>query len=138
MASHDHDPADGPAPSWTMPDDSEGFRLAERAAQLALDRKGDDVVILDLRGLSDFCDFFVLVTGHADVQVRAIARGITDGLAESGQKPVGTEGEAEGRWVLLDFVDVIVHVFKPDVRDYYQIERLWADAAALPVRTDEA
>lgn len=116
-----------------MPDDSPGFLLAERAAYHLLALKAEDVVILDLRGLSDVCDFFVLASGRADVQVRAAARAVRDGLAAVGQKPAGTEGEAEGRWVLLDYVDVVVHVLKPAVRQYYQLERLWGDAAALPI-----
>ena len=116
-----------------MPDASEGFALAERAAWYALAKKAEDVVILDLRGLSDVCDFFVIASGQADVQVRAIARAIAEGLRGIGQSPVGTEGVEEGRWALLDFVDVVVHVFRPEVREYYQIERLWNDAATLPI-----
>lgn len=123
----------GGVPATQMPDDSDGFRLAERAAHHLFDLKGEDIVILDLRGLSDFCDFFVLATGRADVQVKALARAVRDGLLQVKQKPVGSEGEAEGRWVLLDFVDVIVHVFRSEVRQYYQLERLWGDAGVLPV-----
>ncbi|HOX26664.1 MAG TPA: ribosome silencing factor [Candidatus Krumholzibacteria bacterium] len=116
-----------------MPDDSAGFRLAERVAFHVLERKGDDVVILDLRDLSDVCDFFVIASGQADVQVKAIARAVRDGLARVGQALSGSEGEADGRWILLDYVDVVVHVLKPEVRDYYQLERLWGDAAVLVV-----
>ncbi len=124
----------GPSPE--MPDDSPGFLLAERACYHVLERKGDDVVILDLRGLSDVCDFFVVASGQADVQVRAIASSVRDGLLAVGQKPVGSEGEGPGRWVLLDFVDVVVHALKPEVRDYYQLERLWADARTMVVDPD--
>jgi len=120
-------------PTTVMPDESAGFALAERAAYHVLERKGDDVVILDLRNLSDVCDFFVLGSGQADVQVKAIARAVRDGLARSGQQPVGSEGEADGRGVLLDYVDVIVHELTPAVRDYYQLERLWGDAPVLVV-----
>jgi ribosome-associated protein len=116
-----------------MPDDSPGFALAERAAYFALEKKADDVVILDLRGLSDVCDFFVVASGQADVQVKAIARSVMDGLREAGQSPVGVEGTERGRWALVDYFDVVVHVFRPEVRDYYQIEHLWDDAASLPV-----
>lgn len=116
-----------------MPDESPGFLLAERAAHHLLAVKGEDVVILDLRGLSDVCDFFVLASGRADVQVKAMARAVRDGLLAVGQKPVGSEGESDGRWALLDFVDVVVHVFRVEVRDYYQLERLWGDAGVLVV-----
>jgi ribosome-associated protein len=132
MMTQDQNPEAG-APTPEIPDGSRGFALAERVAWFAMERKGEDVVILDLRGLSDVCDFFVLATGQADVQVRAIARAVRDGLAAAGEDPVGSEGESDGRWVLLDYVDVIVHVLKPEVRDYYQLERLWADARTLIV-----
>jgi ribosome-associated protein len=114
-----------------MPDDSVGFRLAERAAYHLFALKGEDIVILDLRGLSDVCDFFVLASGQADTQVKAMARAARTGLAAVGQKAIGSEGEAEGRWALLDFVDVVVHIFRHEVRQYYQLERLWGDAGAL-------
>ncbi len=119
--------------SWEMPDDSPGFLLAERACYHILELKGEDVMILDLRGLSDVCDFFVLASGMADVQVKAIASSVRNGLLEVKQKPSGSEGEGPGRWVLLDYVDVVVHAFKPEVREYYQLERLWADAGTLTV-----
>lgn len=126
-----------PAPEPTlMPDTSEGFALAERAAYHLLALKADDVVILDLRNLSDVCDFFVLGSGAADVQVKAMAKRVRDGLLDVGQKPVGYEGENQGRWILLDFVDVVVHALKPEVRDYYQLERLWGDAQVLVVDDD--
>lgn len=118
---------------WEFPDSSAGFLLAERAAYHMLMLKADDIVVLDLRGLSDVCDFFVIGTGHAGVQVSAIAREVTDGLHAWGQKPVGAEGLNEGRWALLDFVDVVVHVLKPEVREYYQLERLWSDAGVLAI-----
>jgi ribosome-associated protein len=122
-----------PPARFAMPDDSSGFALAERAAYFALVKKAEDVVILDLRGLSDVCDFFVVASGQADVQVRAIARAVTDGLREADQTPVGVEGTESGRWALIDYFDVVVHVFRPEVRDYYQIERLWDDAGVLAI-----
>lgn len=120
----------------SLPDDSAGFLLAERAAYHMLARKAEDVIIMDMRGLSDVCDFFVLGSGLADVQVKAVARAVRDGLAAIDQKPVGCEGEGEGRWVLLDYVDVVVHVLRPAVRQYYQLERLWGDARVLAITTE--
>jgi ribosome-associated protein len=116
-----------------IPDDSDSYKLAERIAYHLLDRKIDDVVIMDLRDLSDVCDFFVLGTGQVDVQVRAGAKAVRDGLLDLGQKPVGSEGENEARWILLDYVDVVVHVLKPAVRQYYQLERLWGDARMVTI-----
>jgi ribosome-associated protein len=120
-------------PRPVMPDDSAAFLLAERAAYHLLGRKGDDIVILDLRTLSDVCDFFVIGSGQADVQVKAMARAVRDGLADQGQKPVGYEGESDGRWILIDYVDVVVHALKPAAREYYQLERLWGDASVLVI-----
>ena len=122
-----------PPPPFVMPDASQAFALAELAAYFALEKKADDVVILDLRGLSDVCDFFVVASGQADVQVKAIARAVTDGLRGAGQSPVGVEGTERGRWALVDYFDVVVHVFLPEVRDYYQIEHLWDDAGVLAI-----
>lgn len=129
------DKTNGEAPlaPTVMPDESPGFLLAERAAYHLLLVQAEDVVVLDLRRLSDVCDFFVLGSGAADVQVKAMAREVRDGLFEAGEKPTGHEGEGDGRWVLLDYVDVVVHALKADVREYYQLERLWSDAGALVV-----
>ncbi len=111
-----------------IPDDSSGWLLAERAGWHLLELQGEDVVILDLRGLSDVCDFFVVATGTSDVHVRAVARHVQDHLLEVKEKARGVEGLSEGRWALLDFFDVIVHVLKSDVREYFQLEKLWGDA----------
>ena len=103
--------------------------LALAAAREALKKKAQDVVVLDLRTLTGVCDFFVIVTGMADTQVRAIADQVEEGMREQGQKVWHVEGYSSGRWVLLDFVDVVVHVFHHETRDLYQLERLWRDAA---------
>jgi len=99
-----------------------------RAAELALDRKAEDVVALDLRGISSATDFFVLATGNSDIQVRAIADRILEGLAKESVRPLHVEGKDRARWVLLDFVDFVVHVFHPQAREFYQLELLWGDA----------
>jgi len=99
-----------------------------RAAESALERKAEDVVALDLRGVSSATDFFLLATGHSDIQVRAIAEHIMEELAARGIRPLHVEGLDRARWVLLDFVDFVVHVFHPQARDFYQLERLWGDA----------
>jgi ribosome-associated protein len=102
--------------------------LARRCAELALSKKAKDVVMLDIRELTDMSDFFVVCNGDSDTQVRAIADAIADGLAEQGIKPYRTEGWQGSQWIILDFVEVVVHVFYKETREFYKIERLWADA----------
>ncbi len=93
-----------------------------QAAEFALDRKAEDVLALDLRGVSSATDFFVLATGNSDIQVRAIAEHVLEGLATDGCRPLHVEGMDRARWVLLDFVDFVVHVFHPQAREFYQLE----------------
>jgi ribosome-associated protein len=102
--------------------------LAEAAARAASSKQGRDVVILDVRDLIVITDYFVIATGSSDRQVRTIAEEIERALRDRGQKPVRREGEREGRWVLLDFVDFVAHVFLDEDRAFYDLERLWADA----------
>jgi len=108
--------------------DSDPVRLVERVAELAHERKALDVVALDLRGISSAADFFLIASGNSDVQVRAIAEHIADELRKEGVRPGHVEGTSTGRWVLLDYIDVVVHVFHPEARDFYQLEELWGDA----------
>jgi ribosome-associated protein len=104
--------------------------LARAVAEFALAKKGEDLVILDLRSLSPIADFFVLATGLSDAHVRAVADGIRDGLMERTPpvKPWHLEGYDTLRWVLLDYVHVVVHVFQRNAREYYGLERFWGDA----------
>jgi ribosome-associated protein len=102
--------------------------LARRMARAALAKKAEDVILLDLRELSSACDYFVLATGLSDPQVRAITEQIEETLAGLGYRPWHVEGRANRKWVLLDYVDVVVHVFHRDTREYYRLESLWADA----------
>jgi ribosome-associated protein len=99
-----------------------------RAAELALERKAHDVVILDLRGISTATDYFVIAGGTSDVQVKGIAEHVLDELKKDSVRPEHMEGLRGGRWVLLDYVDFVVHVFHPQARDFYQLENLWGDA----------
>ncbi len=114
-----------------IPDSSEGWALAERIAWHILEKKGEDVVVLDLRGRSDVCDFFVVASGKSNIQTKAIAKSIQDGVFDYGQKPKSVEGLDEGRWVLMDFFDVIVHVFNKEARSYFMLERLWGDVGKV-------
>lgn len=106
-----------------------------RAVELAQDRKGRDVTVLDLRGLSSATDFFLIVTGTSDIHVRSIASYIIDEMKGAGARPGHVEGVQGGRWVLIDYIDFVVHVFHPAARDFYQLERLWGDAPVLAVES---
>lgn len=98
---------------------------------MALERKAQDVLILDLRGISSATDFFVIATGTSDIQVKAVSEHVIEESKKEGQRPAHVEGLRTGRWVLLDFIDFVVHVFHPEAREFYQLETLWGDAPAL-------
>lgn len=102
--------------------------VVRRTGELALERKAQDVLILDLQGISTATDHFVIATGTSDVQVRAIADHILEELRKEKVKPAHVEGLETGRWVLLDYIDFVVHVFHPQSRSFYQLEALWGDA----------
>ena len=99
-----------------------------RAVRLTLERKAGDVVVLDLRDISSATDYFLLATGTSDTQVRAISDHVTRKLRDEGTRPAHTEGRRDARWVLIDYIDFVVHVFHPEVRSFYQLEALWGDA----------
>lgn len=101
---------------------------------LALEKKAEDVSILDLTGLSGACDYFVVCSAGSEQQVLAIADHIQEKFRERGQPPWHVEGRSHRRWVLLDFVDVVAHVFHRETRQYYMLERLWGDAKVTHVR----
>ena len=113
-------------------------QLAQRAAQLCLDAKANDVLVLDLRGVSDVTDCLVIASGTSDAHVRGIADQLQRRLDTDGHDAHHVEGLPQGRWVLLDYVDVVVHVFHPRLREFYQLERLWGDAAVVPVDAADA
>lgn len=99
-----------------------------RAGKLALERKAVDVMALDLRGLFSATDFFLIASGMSDVQVKAIADHVIDELKKEGVRPEHIEGRQGGRWILIDYVDFVVHVFHRTAREFYQLEVLWGDA----------
>lgn len=99
-----------------------------RAAELMLERKSTDVVALDLRGVSSATDYFLIGTGTSDIQVRAIAEHVQEELKKEGHAPDHVEGKSGGTWVLLDYIDFVIHVFHTSARDFYQLEHLWGDA----------
>ncbi len=111
---------------------------AQLILQAAQDKKAEDVIALDVRGLSSFTDTFVIATGNSDRHVRSIVDGVEALLAQHGERPIGIEGREEGCWVLMDLNDVIVHVFQREAREHYGLERLWGDAPELPLATPGA
>jgi ribosome-associated protein len=120
-----------PAPRTPRADPNRGVAMA--IAQAGLDKKAEDVLLLDVRGLTSYADYFVVMTADSERQASAIADHVDDVLAESGNRKVGVEGQGTGQWVLLDFGDVVAHVFNRDARAFYDLEGLWADAPKLRV-----
>ena len=106
---------------------------ARRAARAALDKKAIDLTVLDVQGVSNVTDYFLVCSGRSAPHVKTIAEAIREELTEDGVRPLHAEGHAESGWVLLDYGDVLMHVFLEDARAYYALERLWGDAPSVPV-----
>jgi ribosome-associated protein len=108
--------------------------LAERIAAIAADRKAIDIRVLDLRGVVSYTDFFVICSGNTERQTKAIHDAVHQELKSSQRLlPRRTEGDREARWILLDYLDCVVHIFTPGARDYYRLEQLWGEAPARSV-----
>lgn len=105
--------------------------VAYAIAEAALEKKALDVMILDVRSLVNYCDYFVLASGRGERQVQAIADGVGQVMSEQGYRPRGQEGLSTGLWGVLDYGDVVFHIFRQDERDKYALERLWGDAPRL-------
>jgi ribosome-associated protein len=110
-----------------------GRRKALLIAEAAREKLAEEIVALDVREAVSFADTFIVASGRSDRHVCAIGDAIAEALAKHGEKPLGVEGYEQGRWLLMDFGDVVVHVFQPDVRRHYDLERLWSDATPLDV-----
>ena len=110
-----------------------GELLARRAGELALEKKCEEVKILDLRGLTSVTDYFVIVTADSDRKAKAAAEHIIDELKEDGERPMHVEGMDSMHWILLDYINVVVHIFMPDERRFYDLESLWSDAPVIQV-----
>jgi ribosome-associated protein len=109
-------------------------RIAATVADLAADRKALDIVQLDVREMVSYADYFLICTGRSDRQARAIHDAIHLGMKSThGLLPRRVEGVTESRWILLDYLDVVVHIFTPETREYYRLEQLWGEAPALAV-----
>ncbi len=105
--------------------------LAKRIVEFAEDKKATDIVILDMRKVANFCDYFVICSGNSDTQVRAIAEGIKEGVEKLNLPAPYSEGFRQARWGLLDFGDVVVHIFEKETREFYALEYLWQDAVKV-------
>ncbi|PSQ97055.1 MAG: ribosome silencing factor [Bacteroidetes bacterium SW_9_63_38] len=124
-------------PSLRRPPENAPYVLAAHAVNAMADKKAKDITVIDLREISNMADFFVIATGESDLQVRAIADGVMERLDEEcGEQPWKREGMEHLRWVLLDYVDVVMHVLLPERREHYRIERLWGEADRETVPED--
>ena len=110
---------------------ADAAELAHRIVEIASDKKGNDIVMLRTAELTTMADFFVICSGRSDRQVAALSGAIVDELRKEGVRPLGMEGRQSSRWVLLDYGSVIVHVFAPEEREYYGLERLWGKAVQV-------
>jgi ribosome-associated protein len=130
-------PAPAPLPS-VRPVDERGRReslaVAKAAIAAALDKKAIEPVLIDVSGRASYADFIAVVSGRSDRQVDAIAEGVCEALAAHGRRPMGREGARNGRWVLIDFGDVVVHVFYHPLREVFDIESLWIDAPRVKLQ----
>ena len=107
--------------------------FAVGAARVAAERHCSDIVVLDLRGKSPATDYFVIATGTSDRQMRSVADEISEEARKHGLQRFGRAGYEQGRWILLDFIDVVIHLFDSEYRDYYDLELLWGDAQRLTI-----
>lgn len=123
--------------SQNTTDKNQSYPLARQIADIAVDKKARDVVIIDLRPLTSITDYFVICTGAVGQHVKAIVDEIDDRLRPA-EKPWHIEGYQHLSWVLMDYVNVVVHVFNPEARAYYNLERLWADADTEMISDDSA
>ena len=115
-------------PSGPIKDNPEAKRLAFKIAQAVVDTKGTEVLVLDVRGKASYADYIVLGSGDTERMVNALAEGVEEKLRPEGLRPIGREGEQTGNWVLLDYGEVVAHLFLSDARSFYDLEGLWADA----------
>ena len=111
-------------------------KLAHRLAELSLENKATDVLIMDLQPLTSMTDYFVVCTGESNTQVKAITEHIVDALKREKSRPYHVEGLSNEEWVLIDYVDVVAHIFQPHRREFYGLERLWGDAERTEVKDE--
>jgi ribosome-associated protein len=113
--------------------EAESRKRALLCINAALEKKARDMIILNVREISTFTDYFIICSGTSDRQVRAVAAAIQENLKKEGIVPLGVEGEPAGRWILMDYDDVVIHVFLESVRTFYDLERLWSEAPQMAI-----
>jgi ribosome-associated protein len=114
--------------------DSKIKQRAVKAAQLALDKKANNVIVLDLKGLSSIADYFVICSGENRPQIRAIAESIDENFSKEKIEPLGKEGMDTGSWVLMDYGDMVIHIFDEETRAFYNLDKFWMDAKQISVK----
>ncbi len=114
------------------------LELVKAAAQAIYDKKGLNILILDVRGFSSIADYLILAEGHVDRHVSSLGHSVVESLKELGEKPLHVEGLVEGSWVAVDYLDFIVHIFAPSLRQYYSIERIWPQAKIVEFECSES
>ncbi len=112
--------------------------MALRIVEAADDRRAENLVVLDMRGLMTICDYFVICNGRSRLHVDAIAEEVEQQMSELGLEPQHVEGIPDSSWVIIDYLDVVVHIFEPDARGFYNLEGLWGDAARIEGPTHES
>jgi ribosome-associated protein len=111
-------------------------QMVEKIARLIWEKKGQDIVILDLRHLTDISDYFVVANGDSDTHVKALADYVEEELKKDGIRVWHKEGHQNLSWVLLDYIEVVVHIFRPPTREYFALEKLWGDARIIRLEED--
>ena len=134
MAQTTRQPSRKKTEARAEPAEGSARETALEIAHLALEKKALDVVVLDVRGLASYSDYFVVMSAESEPQLNAIADHVEVKMKERGERPYAIEGTRAGQWILMDFGDVIVHLFYQDTREFYDIEGLWADAERLEVK----
>jgi ribosome-associated protein len=124
-------------PTDRSPDAKDVLRDLRIAVTALDDHKAVDIVVMDLRGLSDATDYFIVASGTSDTHVRALTERVFEALQKADRKTHHAEGVKAGRWALLDYVEFVVHVFHPTLREFYQLERLWIDARQVPIDLEQ-
>jgi len=109
----------------------QSIKLARQIVNTIADKKGSDIILLDIRSISLLADYFVICSGESERQIQAIVDEITERMKKDGVRPLHIEGDTPSGWVLMDYGDVIVHIFAPAVRSYYELEKLWSDASMV-------
>ncbi len=117
-----------------MPDSTR--QILDRCIELLQSKKAEDILVLDLHDIADFTDYFLICTGNSDVHVKALSDTVQEGMKAAGHRPWHIEGYEARTWVLFDFVDLVVHLFQPEARVFYGLERLWGDAPAEQIEED--